>query len=120
MNRKQTLLLGAAAALAIFGVMALSILDTEPWAQEGTTTDSENANNISTIVDTLFGKQVIAFEILGILLTAAMIGALVIARPLGVAPDESHYTVPSEEQEKASEAISKHDAFSETNMEGSQ
>ena len=45
-----------------------------------------------------FGPDVIAFEVLGVLLTAAMIGALVIARPMDAQDDASRYTHPTKEQ----------------------
>lgn len=80
-------------------------------------TAPEQANERASVVDTLFGPQVIAFEILGILLTAAMIGALVIARPLGVAPDESHYVQPTPEQAEQALAVSDVKAHAARNAE---
>lgn len=112
MTRGKTLLFGAFVALVIFGVMALTVRSTEPWqesntvAPQGTEENSAAANDMGAIAGALFGPQVIAFEILGILLTAAMIGALVIARPLGAEPDASHYTVPTAAQVRETAAIS--------------
>jgi hypothetical protein len=98
MNRRMTLLFGGAVALLLFALMAFTIAGTEPWSGTGTQDNVTKANDQATMVDTLFGPQVVAFEVLGILLTAAMIGALVIARPIDAAEDESHYTHPTEAQ----------------------
>jgi hypothetical protein len=64
------------------------------------------ANDLTGVTDSLFGYDVIAFEVLGILLTAAMIGALVIARPLEAQTDESRYSHPTPEQRAESDHIS--------------
>ena len=98
MNRRMTLLFGGAVALVLFALMGLAITNTDPWSGEGTQGNVTAANDQATVVDTLFGPQVVAFEVLGILLTAAMIGALVIARPIDAVEDESHYSHPTEAQ----------------------
>jgi len=98
MNRRMTLVFGAAVALLLFALMAFTIVGTEPWAGEGTQDNVTKANDQATMVDTLFGPQVVAFEVLGVLLTAAMIGALVIARPIDAEADESHYSHPTPAQ----------------------
>lgn len=77
-------------ATAIFGTMAMSIMDTPDWRQEGQGLPAE-ASQLDPIVTGIFEEHVFALEVLGVLLTAAMIGALVIARPLGQAPDSVHY-----------------------------
>lgn len=98
MNRRMTLLFGGAVALVLFALMGLAITNTEAWAGEGTQENVTKANDQAAVVDTLFGPQVVAFEVLGILLTAAMIGALVIARPVDAVEDDSHYTRPTPAQ----------------------
>lgn len=67
---------------------------------------SDSANDQGPLVDTMFKPQVLALEVLGILLTAAMIGALVIARPLEAAADESHYSHPTAAQVAESDRAS--------------
>src|SRR5688572_183399 len=100
MNARTVRLLTAAAiSLATFAVMALSIQDTREWARDG----KGLGDQLTLTTDGLFDTHVIAFEVLGILLTAAMIGALVIARPLGQAPDEANYDPPTPEQLEASQ-----------------
>jgi hypothetical protein len=98
MNRRTTLLLGAVVALAIFAVMGLTVSKTQPWAQAGNATAQQQANDTDGLVQALFGRLVVPFEILGVLLTAAMIGALVIARPMEAVQDADRYSHPTAEQ----------------------
>lgn len=107
--RRRTLLIGATVALLLFAVMGLIISTTEPWQAKnaGNATDAgTQANDLGGITDSLFGPDVLAFEVLGILLTAAMIGALVIARPLDALSDESRYSHPTAEQKEQAQAVS--------------
>ena len=97
--RTRTVLVGAAVSLLLFGVMAVIVAGTEPWQQD--TADeaaSTQANDTQAVVDSLFGPNVIGFEVLGILLTAVMIGALVIARPLDAQSDADRYSHPTAAQ----------------------
>ena len=59
---------------------------------------SESANALEPMVDALFADQLLPFEVLGVLLTAVMFGALVIARPIQSKPGEEtihvHPNVP--------------------------
>ena len=104
--RTRTLLIGAAIAAVIFVVMALIVSGTEPWMAKNQAAPTTDANNLGSVTTVLFGADVIAFEVLGILLTAAMIGALVIARPLDAQSDESRYSHPTAEQQAATDAVS--------------
>ncbi len=75
-------------AVSIFALMAIPVMDAAPWDAEkaenaGDADTSASEDGITALVDSLFDKHVIGLEVLGVLLTAAMIGALVIARPLG-------------------------------------
>ncbi|HUR62571.1 MAG TPA: NADH-quinone oxidoreductase subunit J [Candidatus Thermoplasmatota archaeon] len=78
-SRKVQVALAALVALLLFLVLALAIRATPAWPQQPGT-----PNDYGALADVLFGPLVIPFEVLGILLTAAMIGALVTARPLTV------------------------------------
>ena len=98
MNRKLQLAFGAAVALLLFALMGTIIAGVEPWEAEATDADVAAANDQGALADTLFGPQVLALEVLGILLTAAMIGALVIARPLDAPDDEANYSHPTKAQ----------------------
>ena len=102
----MTLLFGGAVALLLFAVMGFTIAGVAPWSEEGTQANVDKANEQASVVDTLFGPQVIAFEVLGILLTAVMIGALVIARPIDAVDDENHYSHPTAAQVAESDKAS--------------
>ncbi|HEX2066210.1 MAG TPA: NADH-quinone oxidoreductase subunit J [Candidatus Thermoplasmatota archaeon] len=78
-SRKVQLALAAALALLLFAVLALAIHGTPAWRETAAT-----PAGVEAIADALFGPLVIPFEVLGVLLTAVMVGALVIARPLTV------------------------------------
>ena len=106
MNRRLQLAFGAIVAVVLFAAMAFTIADVPAWEGEGTQGNVTAANGQDTLADTLFGPQVIAFEVLGILLTAAMIGALVIARPIDAQDDDAHYTQPTEQQVAESDRAS--------------
>ncbi len=105
--RTRTVLIGAVVSLALFATMALIVRGTEPW-QDDTANEaaSAQANDVQAVVDSLFGPNVIGFEVLGILLTAIMIGALVIARPLDAQSDSERYSHPTAEQVAESDHIS--------------
>lgn len=95
--------LGAVVAvIAFFAMSALLVLDVEAWNDAG----MESANDMDALVDGIFTEHVLAFEVLGILLTAAMIGAMVIARPLGSTLDSENYPRPSAEELERSQAVS--------------
>lgn len=82
-----TLRLGASVALTILLLMAGAVAQTADWQVEGT----GGAEDIDAIVQDIFTDHLVAFEVLGVLLTAAMIGALVIARPMVSGLDSDHY-----------------------------
>ena len=105
--RTRTVLLGAAVSLVLFLVMGLIVANTEPWQGDNANeTASAQANDVQGVVDSLFGPNVIGFEVLGILLTAIMIGALVIARPLDAQSDSERYSHPTKEQVAESDRAS--------------
>ncbi|MEA3190232.1 MAG: NADH-quinone oxidoreductase subunit [Thermoplasmata archaeon] len=99
-------IVGGAVAAALFGLMVGVTMAVAPWAGSATEATQAAANDIDGIVAVMFGPQVIALEVLGILLTAVMIGALVIARPMGVVADESHYQSVTAEQVRESQRVS--------------
>src|SRR5687768_2023368 len=106
-ERTRTVLIGAAVSLVLFAVMAFIVAGTEPWQQDtANETASAQANDIEGVVDSLFGPNVIGFEVLGILLTAIMIGALVIARPLDALSDSERYSHPTDAQVAESDHVS--------------
>ena len=95
MNRRMTLAFGAVVALAIFAVMGFTVSKTQPWQAPGSASAQQQANDVGGLTDSLFGRMVVPLEVLGVLLTAAMIGALVIARPMDAPTDASRYSHPT-------------------------
>jgi NADH:ubiquinone oxidoreductase subunit 6 (subunit J) len=99
-SRRRSLAMAAAGAVAIFAVMFTVIRDTAPW--NGTPADDsslgESGPQLDSLVTSMFDTHVLAFEVLGILLTAAMIGALVVARPLSGRHDAENYVQPTDAQ----------------------
>lgn len=74
-SQGQTLAAGIVSA-AVF-VITTSVMLTTPWALR---TDVVNAPTTEKIGELMLGSYVLPFEIASVLLTAALIGALVIAR----------------------------------------
>lgn len=83
-----------AGAVNLAGLLLIVVGMTSAWLGAAPTDAPTTASQTSTLVDLLFDTWSVPLEVLGLLLTAAMIGALVIARPLGQAPDASNYTKP--------------------------
>lgn len=87
---------GAIAALALFGVLTYSVVDTfedakipeermmgmpVEVAEDAAGGRAEGAtSNTAAISDSIFSRYLVQFEAVGVLLTAALIGAIVIAR----------------------------------------
>jgi amino acid transporter len=112
--RTRTLLIGAIVAGALFATMAAIVSGTQPWqGDSGSDEATARANDSGGLADSLFGPNVIGFEVLGILLTAVMIGALVIARPLDARSDASRYSQPTAAQVEESDDASDVDASRE-------
>ena len=87
LDRRVHLAIAAVIATTFFVVLSLAFiatpgLDGEPIG---------GAEDFDRLADGIFTTHVLALEALGILLTAALIGAMVIARPLGSRPDSIHY-----------------------------
>lgn len=93
---------GVGTAFLLFIVMAAGILSTQPWLE----TPLGGAEDMDAIANDLFSDHLIAFEVLGVLLTAAMIGALVIARPLVTGMDSDVYKPANAEELAKSQAVS--------------
>ncbi len=74
-------------ALGFFVFMATAIGSVDAWS----TGNDGTAEDFTTLTDALFDEHVLALEVLGILLTAAMIGAMIIARPMGTVDDSVNY-----------------------------
>ncbi len=102
LSRRNKLMVTGLLMLVLYAVIDASIRATAPWQSRG----AAGTESLDAVVVGLFDTHVLAFEILGVLLTAAMIGAMVIARPLGGRPDSENYTAVSEQQLEATQAAS--------------
>ena len=76
---------GAFTAVLLFGVMSYALLDAWEWndtyAMPADTRITDVAgSNTATVSDAIFTNYVIPFEAVGVLLTAALVGAIVLAR----------------------------------------
>ncbi len=87
MSPRMRWILSIAVALAIYATIDATIRDTAPWQSTG----AGGSENLDAVVTGIFSDHVLAFEVLGVLLTAAMIGAMIIARPLGRPLDSDNY-----------------------------
>ena len=74
----------AATALLLFGVMAYALIDQFHWTEtpmppnpQITTVDGSNT---ATVSDSIFSTYLLPFEVVSVLLLAALVGAIVLAR----------------------------------------
>jgi NADH-quinone oxidoreductase subunit J len=73
---------GAATALLLFGVMAYALID--EWGSQAMPADPQittvNGSNTATVSDSIFSTYLLPFEVVSVLLLAALVGAIVLAR----------------------------------------
>jgi NADH-quinone oxidoreductase subunit J len=73
---------GVVTALVLLGVMGYSLVDyfgDDPLPAEREIT-AVNGSNTATVSDAIFSQYLIPFEVISVLLLAALVGAIVIAR----------------------------------------
>jgi NADH-quinone oxidoreductase subunit J len=75
---------GAFTALLLFAVMSYALVDEWGWSRTKMPADTRLAvvegSNTKTVADSLFAEFLIPFQAVGVLLTAALVGAIVLAR----------------------------------------
>ena len=75
---------GALTALLLFGVMVYALLDQYGWSRTALPKDPQiitvNGSNTATVSDAIFSTYLIPFEVVSVLLLAALVGAIVLAR----------------------------------------
>ncbi|MET0728285.1 MAG: NADH-quinone oxidoreductase subunit J [Acidimicrobiales bacterium] len=75
---------GLVTALLLFGVMAYALVDEFGWSETPMPADTRiagvNGSNTATVSDAVFGPYLVPFEIISVLLLAALVGAIVLAR----------------------------------------
>jgi NADH-quinone oxidoreductase subunit J len=74
----------AATAVLVLGVMAYALLDEYGWSATKLPADTRIANvngsNTATVSDAVFSQYLVPFEVISVLLLAALVGAVVLAR----------------------------------------
>ena len=75
---------GAGTAVLLFAVMAYALIDEYGWTRTALPADtriaSVNGSNTATVSDAIFGQYLVPFEVISVLLLAALVGAIVLAR----------------------------------------
>ena len=75
---------GAATAVLLFGVMAYALVDEYGWSRTPLPKDTRvaqvNGSNTATVSDAIFSQYLVPFEVVSVLLLAALVGAIVLAR----------------------------------------
>lgn len=75
---------GAITALVLFGVMSYALIDAFGWTRTPLPADTRiaavNGSNTSTVSDAIFSTYLLPFEAISVLLLAALVGAIVLAR----------------------------------------
>jgi NADH-quinone oxidoreductase subunit J len=75
---------GAATAVLLFGVMAYALIDQYGWTRTAMKPDPRiatvNGSNTATVSDSIFSTYLVPFEVVSVLLLAALVGAIVLAR----------------------------------------
>jgi NADH:ubiquinone oxidoreductase subunit 6 (subunit J) len=84
LTNRKTILSGAATALLLLGVMVYALIDEFGWAKTTLPHDTRlvavNASNTQTVSDSIFSNFLLPFEAISVLLLAALVGAIVLAR----------------------------------------
>ncbi len=74
----------AATALLLFGVMTYALVDEFGWTRTPLPQDTRiafvNGSNTAAVSDSVFSQYLVPFEVVSVLLLAALVGAIVLAR----------------------------------------
>ncbi len=74
----------ALTAVVLFGVMAYALIDEYRWTDTPLPDDPRitavDASNTATVSDSIFSTYLVPFEVVSVLLLAALVGAIVLAR----------------------------------------
>ncbi len=84
LTNRKAVVGGALTALLLLGVMSYSLIDEYGWTRTPLPQDTRliavNGSNTATVSDTLFRSYLVPFEVASVLLLAALVGAIVLAR----------------------------------------
>ena len=113
--RRRQVLLGIVVSFAIYAVLDAAIggplgslagrTGPEGWDAEGRGLGTSD-EQLDLLTVGLFDEQVFALEVLGVLLTAALIGAMVIARPLTGPTNDERYGQVTDAQLREAQQVS--------------
>ena len=85
---------GALTALLLFGVMAYALIDEYHWEDtplpEDTRLLAVDGSNTATVSDAVFSTFLVPFEIVSVLLLAALVGAIVLTRSPSAPTEREH------------------------------
>ena len=75
---------GLATAVLLFAVMAYALIDEWGWTETPLPADTRiahvNGSNTATVSDAIFSQYLVPFEVVSVVLLAALVGAIVLAR----------------------------------------
>jgi NADH-quinone oxidoreductase subunit J len=74
---------GAAVSVFLFGLLAYVLVDAYAWSESpmgGETQESFVGTNTQQVSDSIFSTYLVPFEVISVLLLAALVGAIVLAR----------------------------------------
>lgn len=84
LTNKKSVAAGIGTSLLLLGVMAYSLIDEFGWTRTKLPADtrllSVNGSNTATVSDSIFSDFLLPFEAISVLLLAALVGAIVLAR----------------------------------------
>ncbi len=84
LTHKKAIVPGIATALLLLGVMAYALIDEWGWSRTVLPKDTRlmtvNGSNTQTVSDSIFSDFLLPFEAISVLLLAALVGAIVLAR----------------------------------------
>ena len=84
LTHRKAVLGGVSTAILLFVVMGYSLIDEYGWTRTPLPADTRliavNGSNTATVSDSIFSTYLVPFEVASVLLLAALVGAIVLAR----------------------------------------
>ena len=84
LTNRKAVLGGLATSVLLLGVMGYALIDAYGWTRTPLPADTRIADvagsNSATVSDSIFSTYLVPFEVVSVLLLAALVGAIVLAR----------------------------------------